>query len=94
MARNTSNVDLGLAISGALLRPGERRQATDIAAFCGCSPQNIRQLETRALKKLRNLCLFGPPQHRLAPDDIPQLPTDRMDSPITMPQHRTNTPRI
>lgn len=46
-------IGLGLAISGALLKPGERRSQRELAAFCDCSYQWIQQLESRALRKCR-----------------------------------------
>ena len=48
-----ADLDLGLAISGATLPPGCRRTNEEIAAYCGCSRQNISVIEHRALKKLR-----------------------------------------
>lgn len=47
-------IDLGLAISGALLKPGETRSQVEIAAFAGCSQALIYLIEQRALKKLRH----------------------------------------
>jgi hypothetical protein len=31
-----ADIDLGLAVSGATLGPGETRSREDLAAFCGC----------------------------------------------------------
>lgn len=47
------SIDLGLAISALSMQPGERRSTYQIAAFCGCSPQRIQQIEHRALRKIR-----------------------------------------
>ena len=52
------SVDLGLAISGALLAPGKTRSLREIAAFCDCHYNNIEQIEKTALKKLRHKILF------------------------------------
>lgn len=60
MSYSKPGVDLGIAISGALLPPGKTRTITEIAAFAGCSKQNIEQLENRALRKLRMRVLFDP----------------------------------
>jgi hypothetical protein len=46
-------IDLGLAISGATLPPGQTREAAEIARYCGCSKQNIHVIEKRALAKVR-----------------------------------------
>ena len=54
----TSQIDLGLVISGMSLKPGERRTVREIAAFCGCSASNIFWIEQAALKKLRNKILY------------------------------------
>lgn len=51
--RPKPSIDIGLAISGALLGPGERRLSHEIAAFCDCSTTRIQQIEKKALKKLR-----------------------------------------
>ena len=56
----TQQVDLGLAISGATLEPGQTRTLPEIAAYCGCSPQNIGLIEQSAMRKLRNKVLFSP----------------------------------
>ena len=53
MQSKTPRVDLGLAISGALLPPGRTRTTEEIAAYCGCSKQAISQIEKRTLLKLR-----------------------------------------
>jgi DNA-directed RNA polymerase sigma subunit (sigma70/sigma32) len=49
----TERVNLGLAILHALTPRGQTHTANDIAAWCDCSHQNIKQIEERALKKLR-----------------------------------------
>lgn len=48
-----SNIDLGLAISALSLEFGQTRTTEEIAAFCGCTKQNISHIELRALRKLR-----------------------------------------
>ena len=57
------SVDLGLAISGATLAPGQTRSLREIAAFCDCHYNNIEQIEKTALKKIRQRLLFGSKQH-------------------------------
>ena len=47
-------IDLGLAVSGALLKPGETRSLEEIAAYCDCHKNAIFQIEAKALKKLRH----------------------------------------
>ena len=47
-------IALGLAISGALLKPGQTRTHREIAAFCGCHWNMIWMIEQKALKKLRH----------------------------------------
>lgn len=58
MSYSKPGVDLGLAISGALLAPGKTRTCVEIAAFAGCSKQNIEQLEKKALKKIRHRLFY------------------------------------
>lgn len=53
------SIDLGLAISGALLEPGEKRSHREIASFCGCHWNYIWLLEQQALKKLRKRLIGG-----------------------------------
>jgi hypothetical protein len=64
MSYSKPGVDLGLAISGATLAPGKTRTCVEIAAFAGCSKQNIEQLEKRALKKLRHHIFYKHPTLR------------------------------
>lgn len=44
---------LGLAISAATLRPGERRSIRELGAFCGVSASRIQQYEQEIFAKLR-----------------------------------------
>ena len=46
-------IDLGLEVIEALRVPGESLSLQAIADVCGCSQQRIRQIEQRALAKLR-----------------------------------------
>lgn len=46
-------IDLGLAVMGMRAQPGERYTLGEIAAFAGCTGERIRQIERRALAKLR-----------------------------------------
>jgi hypothetical protein len=46
-------IDLGLAISGATMIPGQVRELPEIAAFCGCSKQLIFTIEQSAIRKIR-----------------------------------------
>lgn len=48
---NRAAIDLGLAVAGAKLGYGKRRTITELAAWCGCSKQNIEQIEKNALAK-------------------------------------------
>jgi hypothetical protein len=52
--RKGRRMALGLAISGALLKPGETRSQAELAAFCGCTRNAIWEIERRALRKLRH----------------------------------------
>jgi DNA-directed RNA polymerase sigma subunit (sigma70/sigma32) len=47
----TANIDLGLAIIAARSCPPHTHE--ELAAYCGVSWQAIRNIEQRALKKLR-----------------------------------------
>ncbi len=53
------DIDLGLAICGALTKPGERRTLAEIARFCGCRTGTIWMIENRALHKLRKKMAYG-----------------------------------
>lgn len=46
-------IDIGLAIAGATLPPGQMRDLTEIAAYCGCSRQLIHAIEKSAVNKIR-----------------------------------------
>jgi hypothetical protein len=47
------SIDLGLAILGATALPGTCHTLDQIAAYCDCAPERIRQIEQKALRKLR-----------------------------------------
>ena len=57
MKRNTRpkgrNIDLCLAVAGAMLAPGQYRELPEIAAWAGCSKQLIHQIEKRAIAKIQ-----------------------------------------
>ena len=46
-------IDLGLALLSFYAEPGEQYGYDEIAEWCDCTPEFIRQIEQRALKKLR-----------------------------------------
>ncbi len=46
-------IDLGLAVSGATLPPGQIRDITEISRYCGCSKQLVHSIEKRAIEKIR-----------------------------------------
>ena len=50
-------IDLGLAISGATLPPGQRRDSQEMANYCNCSKQLIHQIEKKAIRKVRKALL-------------------------------------
>lgn len=52
-ARRAKRIDLGLAISGATLTPGETRTLREIAAYCNCTYEGIRRIEEKAMEKVR-----------------------------------------
>lgn len=52
--RRAKRIDLGIAISGATLEPGESRTLRDIADFCGCSHQAIARIEKNAIRKVKS----------------------------------------
>jgi hypothetical protein len=47
-------IDLGIAILGILIKPGECLTKYDIAAFADCTKQNIDQIERSAIAKVKN----------------------------------------
>lgn len=49
----SQRIDLGLALLARRTLPGETYTHTEIAAYCGCSSERIRQIEMRALRKVR-----------------------------------------
>lgn len=46
-------IDLGLAIAGATLPPGQILDTSEIASYCGCTRQAIHVIEKRAITKIR-----------------------------------------
>ena len=69
---NRNPIDLGLAISGAKLEPGERRTTEELAAWCGVSKQAISKMEQVALRKVRTRLLFTLRKDHITRDDIHQ----------------------
>lgn len=51
--KRTNRIDLGLAVSRLSLQPGQRRTLKEIAAYCECTKEGIRQIENNAILKLR-----------------------------------------
>lgn len=47
------NIDLGLAVLSVVNTGHQRMTLEDIADVCECSIERVRQIEERALKKLR-----------------------------------------
>lgn len=45
--------DAGLVILSALTERGETRTLEDIAFVCGCTKQNIQNIEKNALRKIK-----------------------------------------
>lgn len=50
---NRREVDIGLAVAGALLGEGQTRTFAEISAYCGLSIQGVSEIEKTALKKIR-----------------------------------------
>ena len=75
--RLAKQVDLGLAISGATLEPGETRTLREISNYCGVSFQAIARIEDKAMRKFKlGLAELG--FHKL--DDIlPQINHDESE---------------
>lgn len=46
-------IELGLAVSAISLPPGQTRTLHELAAYCGCSKQTIKQIQTNAITKIR-----------------------------------------
>lgn len=53
--KRKSSIDIGLAVLCAI-KPGVPLSRSAIASACDCSEERIREIEERALRKLRNPC--------------------------------------
>lgn len=51
--RKLNSIDLGLEIIETVRRPGERMTLEEISSVCLCSCERVRQIEAKALEKLR-----------------------------------------
>jgi len=60
------DMDLGIAICGALTAPGQCRTLAEIAAFAGCTKQAISLIEQSAFQKIRRA-------YRHRPEKIAEL---------------------
>lgn len=54
-----AKIDLGLALLSVRREPGERFSHREIAAWCDCTEVRVRQIERKALMKLRRLVRRG-----------------------------------
>ncbi|MDE2020926.1 MAG: hypothetical protein KGJ13_11370 [Patescibacteria group bacterium] len=50
---SNQNIDLGLAVMCCYAHPGESYNREEIAAWCDCTKEAIRNIEAKALRKLR-----------------------------------------
>ncbi len=55
MPRSSNRIELGLAVMGAVALPGQRYSCDEIAAFCECDEETIRNIEKKALAKMGKL---------------------------------------
>lgn len=53
------NIDLGLAVLSIVNREGQRMTLEEIADVCECSIERVRQIEARALAKMRSRLSLG-----------------------------------
>lgn len=53
--QKTSAIDLGLAVLSAIRRPHQCFTQQAIAAACGCSRQNIYDIEHKAIRRARRI---------------------------------------
>lgn len=93
----SERIDLGLAILCAT-QPGEPLTCAEIAAYCGCCPERINQIEHRALERVRDLLslLEQPPEHVTAneaawiincrPHEVPILVETGLLKPLAPPR--------
>jgi len=51
--QTAQNIDLGLSVICAVASPGQTLTSREIAEFCDCSVGNIKYIQAKALKKLR-----------------------------------------
>lgn len=49
----TTQIDLGLAVLGAIVPPGVELTLEEIGVVCGCSKESVRLIQNRALKRIR-----------------------------------------
>lgn len=57
-SKKSARINLGLALLRVANEHGSPLDCQDIASWCGCSWQNIHQIEQRALRRLRNRLIF------------------------------------
>jgi DNA-directed RNA polymerase sigma subunit (sigma70/sigma32) len=51
--KKQDRIDLGLALLKSSAHPGDTFSYDEIAAYCGCSANAVRDIEQKALAKLR-----------------------------------------
>lgn len=57
--------ELGLALLSLAGKPGIEYSCGEIAAWCGCTEEAIRKIESRALEKLQRLARTASDEHPL-----------------------------
>ena len=56
----TERINLGLDLLAMRTPPGVELTQTEIAAWCGCRSEYIRQIEERGLRKIRRKLMSNP----------------------------------
>lgn len=51
--KKLDRIALGLAISACSMEPGQTRNLNEMAAFCDCTREAIRRIESSGLRKMR-----------------------------------------
>ena len=71
MTPKSDRIELGLALLAAVARPNEPLSCADIAAWCDCSDVAIRDIERKALAKLRGGLACAGMKAQEAPAGLP-----------------------
>ncbi len=67
--KKSERINLGLAILSALAEPHAQLSCEDIAAWCDCDPESVKNIEHKAIAAVRRAMVKAIRQEKIYDDD-------------------------